>query len=284
MSSIKGIYYENSKGTVIRLDGANIRVKKSDLRGFVWDYTLTNKPSGRGARVNKFTRAAKECEITLAIRGNSRAACIDALNAFHAACETDISALSPGRLWMDGQYLICYMGIASEIGEWRGGFHWLEKMVTLLAVYPFWYTEVMQQFRAGEVNVSLYGKKYSGRYPYQYGTGYSNQTLYNTHYAETPAVITIYGPCEDPQIYIGGHLYGISGASASTDERIILDQVERTIYRVAANGLKTNLFDYRVKTSDPFQYIKPGDVNVQFSGEFGFDVKLMQQRSEPKWT
>ena len=279
----KGIYYENSAGTIIRLDGANLRVLEDDLRNFEWDYTLTNKPSGYGSRVNKFTRSAKEKEISLVVRGKTREECLSALNALHAACEVDFSSTSPGRLWLDGQYLICYMGVGSEKTDWNGGFHWLKKNLTLLAVFPFWYTEVIQQFRAGEVDASPYGKKYNGRYPYQYGTGYSNQTLYNTHYAATPAVITIYGPCDDPQIYIGGNLYGISGASAATDERIILDQVERSIYRVAANGSKTNLFDYRVKTSDPFAYIQPGDISVQFSGEFGFDIKLMQQRSEPKW-
>jgi len=44
--STKGIYYENSSGTVIRLDGDNIRVKENDLRNFEWNYTLTDKPSG----------------------------------------------------------------------------------------------------------------------------------------------------------------------------------------------------------------------------------------------
>lgn len=280
----KGIYYENSKGTVIRLDSANVKVKESDLRDYEWDYSLTNKPSGYGSRINKFTRTAKERKIEIAIRGKSRAECINALNALHAACETDISAQMPGRLWLDGQYVICYLGISSTVDEWRGGFAWMDKTISLLTVYPFWYTEVLQQFRAGVIDVSQYGKKYSGRYPYQYGTGYSNQTLYNTHYAPAPVIITVYGPCQDPQIYISGNLYGVSGVSVGAEEYVVLDQVERRIYRVASNGSRTNLFDYRVKTSDPFLYIPPGDASVQFSGEFGFDVKIMQQRSEPKWT
>lgn len=277
------IYYENHKGETVRLDGKNLRVMESDLRNFSWDYTVTNKPSGLGARVNRFTRASTEKTIKVVARGKTRAECVEALNCLHAVCEADVGAVKPGKLWLDGQYLLCFFGISSEIDAWRGGFHFLEKTVNVLATYPFWYTEVTQQFRAGEVDSSPCGKRYSGRYPYQYGTGYANKTLYNEHYSATPVVITIFGPCDDPQLYIGGNLYGLSGAGADEGERIVLDQVERTITRVSSTGAVTNLFDYRIKTSDPFTFIQPGNVSVQFSGEFGFDVKLMQQRSEPKW-
>lgn len=279
----KGIYYENSAGIVIRLDGDNIRIKKSELRKFSWGYSLTNKPSGYGSRVNKFYRTAQERNITLAIRGRSRAECVSALNDLHAACEADIATMTPGRLWLDGQYMICFMGISSDLGPWQNAFQWLEKQISILITYPFWFSESIKQFRAGEVITSPHGKKYSGCYPYQYGTGYSNQTLYNTHYIPTPAIITIYGPCEDPQLYIDGNLYGIDGASAAANERIIIDQLERRIYRVAVDGTQTNLFDYRIKTSDNFRPIRSGDVAVQFSGAFGFDVNLLHQRSEPKW-
>jgi hypothetical protein len=277
------IYYENHKGAIVRFDGDNLRVKENDLRDFAWSFNITNKPSGFGSRVNRFSRHAQEKEIKIIARGHTRAECVAALNNLHAICEADISATKPGRLYLDGQFLFCFLGVSSEINSWRGGYHFVEKTLSILAVYPFWYTEVTQQFRAGEIASSTYGKRYNGRYPYQYGTGYTNKTLYNTHYAAAPAVITIYGPCEDPQIYIAGNLYGVLGVGADNQEHIILDQVERTIYRVSNVGEITNLFDYRVKTADPFAYIPAGDVPVQFSGEFGFDVKLMQQRSEPKW-
>lgn len=279
----KGIYYENSQGTQIRFDGKNIRVKESDLRDFSWDYSLTNKPSGYGSRINRFMRPATEKNLGVVIRGGSRDECIGTLNALHAATEADITRGKPGRLWLDGQYLICFLAVSSTVNNWKSGFHFLEKSLSVLAVYPFWYTEITQAFRAGEIDTSPYGKRYHGRYPYQYGTGYANKTLYNDHHSETPAIITIYGPCDDPQIYIAGNLYGLSGVGAGEGEHIVIDQLERTIYRVATDGEKTNLFDYRVKTHDVFLPIPPGDVSVQFSGEFGFDVTLMQQRSEPKW-
>ena len=176
----------------------------------------------------------------------------------------------------------CYLGTSSEIEEWAGGFHFMEKKLKVLSPFPFWITEKVQRFRAGTRAVSSYGKKYAGRYPYQYGTGYANEILFNDHFADTPAIVTIYGPCTEPKIYIGGNVYGVE-ANAEEGERIVLDQIERKIYRVDATGATTNLFDYRIKTSDPFKKISPGDVTVQFSGEFGFDIELLQQRSEPKW-
>lgn len=277
------IYYENNKGAIVRFDGVNLRVAENDLRNFTWSYSVTNKPSGFGSRVNRFSRAAQEKNIKLVVRGRSREECVTVLNTLHAVCEADIAAARPGRLFLDGQFLICYLGVNSEIDDWRGGYHFLEKTLSILAVYPFWYTEVTQQFFLGDIEPSPHGKRYNGRYPYQYGTGYANQTLYNTHYAATPVIITVYGPCQDPQIYIAGKLYGVEGVSVSEGEIVTLDQVERTITQTSAIGEVTNLFDYRIKTADPFAYVPSGDSSVQFSGEFGFDVKLMQQRSEPKW-
>ena len=87
---------------------------------------------------------------------------------------------------------------------------------------------------------------------------------------------------QNPKFTLAGNVYGVE-ANAEEGERIVLDQIERKIYRVDSTGTTTNLFDYRIKTSDPFKKISPGDVTVQFSGEFGFDIELLQQRSEPKW-
>ena len=235
-----------------------------------------------GAKISKFTRGAAVKTISVVIRGKTRQECLSALNELLSVCETDISANKPGKLWLDGQYLKCYLGISSEIEEWAGGFHFMEKKLKVLSPFPFWITEKVQRFRAGTRAVSSYGKKYAGRYPYQYGTGYANEILFNDHFADTPAIITIYGPCAEPKIYIGWSVYGVE-ANAEEGERIVLNQIERKIYRVDATGATTNLFDYRIKTSDPFKKISPGSVAIQFSGEFGFDIELLQQRSEPKW-
>ena len=233
-------------------------------------------------RREEFTRGAAVKLISIVIRGKTRQECLSALNELLSVCETDISANKPGKLWLDGQYLKCYLGTSSEIEEWAGGFHFMEKKLKILSPFPFWITEKVQRFRAGTRAVSSYGKKYAGRYPYQYGTGYANEVLFNDHFADTPAIVTIYGPCAEPKIYIGGNVYGVE-ANAEEGERIVLDQIERKIYRLDSTGTTTNLFDYRIKTSDPFKKISPGDVTVQFSGEFGFDIELLQQRSEPKW-
>ena len=281
------IYYENAAGKIVEFDGQNIRVRESDLRDYEWDYTLISNPSGRGGRVGKFSRSSAEKTLSIQIRGKSREECNAALNALHAVTEADIQSKTPGRLWLDGQYLTCYCAMGSEMSDWHAGYHYLKKDLKILVVYPFWLTEKTQEFLPGRTESSAYGKKYNNRYPYQYGTGYANQILFNDHYAPTPAIITFYGPCASPQIYIANHLYGLDGASADTGERIVIDQLtqipSQKVYKVGLDGQITNLFDQRVKTSSPFEYIPIGDVRVQYTGEFGFQIKLIQMRSEPKW-
>lgn len=281
------IYYENSAGSIVEFDGVNIRVRENDLRNFQWDYTLVQSPTGRGGRVSKFLRASAEKKLGIQIRGKTREICNETLNALHAVTEADIQANTPGKLWLDGQYLSCYCGLGSEIAEWRSGYHYVKKNLTILVTYPFWLTEKVSEFHAGSGSASRYGKKYNDRYPHQYGTGYANEILHNDHYGPTPAVITIFGPCADPQIYIANHLYGLDDVIINDGEYIVIDQMSQNpaekIYKVAVDGAKTNLFDKRVKSSSQFEPIPSGDVRVQFTGEFGFRIKLVQMRSEPRW-
>lgn len=95
-------------------------------------------------------------------------------------------------------------------------------------------------------------------------------------------IITIYDAAINPSITIGGKIYAMN-ATISAGQRIIIDQVRRTIVSMAADGSVTNLFDYRDKTNDIFAYIAPGTQTVIYTGDFTFDISVIQQRSEPSW-
>ncbi|MFR3406468.1 MAG: hypothetical protein ACLTV6_07985 [Christensenellales bacterium] len=121
------IYFENSVGRTVRLDRGAIRIKDAlSLREFEWSYTASEYPMQFGAKISKFTRGAAAKPISVVVRGKTRQECLSALNEL-LVCETDISANKPGKLWLDGQYLKCYLGTSSEIEEWAGGFHFMEK-------------------------------------------------------------------------------------------------------------------------------------------------------------
>jgi len=205
------------------------------------------------------------------------------LHDLFVATEIDIATEKPGRLMIGDQYMICYMAVDSSVVAFRHRADFMVKELKVIAEIPFWFSEELINFFASTPEISEFGKRYDGRYAYQYSTGYANSTLFNSHYVATPIILTIYGPCTDPAIYINNILYGVR-SSAAANERIIIDQIQRRIYKIMADGTELNLFDYRYKEYDQFGPIPAGSYPVVFSGNYAFSVTLLKQRSEPEWT
>ena len=277
------MYYINSAGTRINFDSGALRITEHDLRNYTWNYTPVANANGNGGRISRFSAPISEKTITVLSRGRTKQDCIDALEALTAATEVDIAALMPGKFYINDEYMSCYLAIGSEVLYWRDGFFYAKKALSMLAVSPFWCTEQIHTFNAGGIAASEFGKRYDGRYAYQYGTGYANISFINDHYTDSPAIITIYGACVDPSIYIADNHYGVT-ASIAANEYIIIDQIQRKVYKVGTHGNNVNLFDQRDKESDIFKYIPAGLVSALYTGDFGFEIKLIQRRREPKWT
>ena len=94
--------------------------------------------------------------------------------------------------------------------------------------------------------------------------------------------LTIYDAAVNPSITIGGKIYAVD-ATISAGQRIIIDQLTRTIYSLDAAATRINLFDYRDKDNDIFAPIQPGSNTVIYTGDFTFDISVITQLSEPSW-
>lgn len=93
----------------------------------------------------------------------------------------------------------------------------------------------------------------------------------------------IYGPCVDPRVAINGHIYQVY-ATLDENDYLKINSRENSVVQYLANGTQRDLYDYRVKiTGSLFEPITPGNVRVVWSGEFGFDLTLYCERSEPRW-
>ena len=274
------IEYVNSSGASIVLNSGHYLVSGHDLRDFAWERKVTNRPSGFGGRVS-FTRPVQEKTISIGIRGRELFAQNAA--ALMALTETDILNNTPGRLYLGDQYLICYLAVASKINRYAEKSHWVSKDLTVLVVEPFWRTEKTYRFLSGAVEDVENAKRYDLRYDYRYIASASSGSIINDHYAPSQMIITVYGAAENPSITVGGNIYSVQ-ASVSTTQRIVIDQLQRKIESVSAAGDKTNLFDYRDKENDIFTPVPSGVQTVIYDGTFDFDITLIQQRSEPKWT
>jgi hypothetical protein len=275
------VKYVNSEGTELILDDWERYLINTDaLRSFSWDYTVANRPSGYGGKVTRFTRPAFEKSVRIGVRGNTEAEFADRIERLHALTEVDMLANTPGKLWLNNQYINCYLGIASDLNVWSKRGHFAEKEVKVLITEPFWCREVTQAFTVAAGTASTDGKKYTGIYPYRYGTTFSGSTINNTHYTSCPAIITFASAGDQPSVHIAGHGYTVD-TTVGTGESVVIDQVQRTILHYNIAGVATNVFQYRDKTSDIFQYIPTGTSAVLYNADFS--ITLIQQRSEPTW-
>ena len=277
------IVYENSGGETIRLDRQGFYTNEGTLRGFTWDYNYSGYPDGSGGSVSLFSRHEKTKTFDVSAHGYTSAEVETLLNRLHNITEYDVRQKTPGKLWLNQQYISCYV-INSEIVTKSKHMFFVTKRLTILPTIPYWCMNVTKNFiKGGASGTSPYGKKYNGRYPYKYGTGYSQTMLDNTVGSwETPMIITIYGPAINPSLTIGGKIYALQ-TSLAANERAIIDQLHKKIYKIGTTGGKSNLFNTRDKTHDIFQYAPIGMVSVLYNGDYSFDITLIHQRSEPLW-
>jgi hypothetical protein len=95
--------------------------------------------------------------------------------------------------------------------------------------------------------------------------------------------IVIYGEAVNPSVVIGGHIYAINGM-VGKGETLLIDSISRKITLVTAQGQQINWFDKRARENYIFERIPAGKVSVSWPGDFGFDLTVIEKRSEPKWT
>lgn len=274
------IKYVNAQGAELVLNRGNYLVSAHDLRNYAWEPSITNRPSGLGGRVT-FAKPVQTKKLTIGIRGGSSFA--DNAKALMALTEPDILNNTPGRLYLGTTYLICYLAVASDIGYYSRRGNWVSKELTILVPEPFWRSETTYRFLMGAAEAGEASKRYTHREPYRYIASTSSSLISNAHYAPSAMIITIYDAAVNPSITIGGNIYQVNATIGNT-QRMVIDQLSRTIVAISPSGAVTNLFDYRNKENDIFAPIQPGTHNIIFDGTFNFDVVIVEQRSEPIWT
>ena len=104
----------------------------------------------------------------------------------------------------------------------------------------------------------------------------------NTSIAESNFEITAYGPCDDPEITIGGNRY-ILYISLLDNEYAKINSKTRKITKTSRYGETENIFHYRDRDNNIFEKIPDGENAVSWSLEKGFDLKIYDERGETIW-
>lgn len=66
-------------------------------------------------------------------------------------------------------------------------------------------------------------------------------------------------------------------------EYIVIDSRKKTIIKRLANGTEQNIFYKKATGNSIFTEIPSGDILINWSGEFGFDIVVYKERSVPEW-
>ncbi|MBQ5544611.1 MAG: hypothetical protein IIU00_02960 [Clostridia bacterium] len=274
--------YQNSAGEILRFDGredAPYLIQTSAMFDYQWSMTTYDRARRDGGRLVFARRAVQDKSLVLDVFADTQAAHNAALNRLHDVLDYDVCHLSPGRLYINNHYIECFASVSVKTLD-RDWTTYSVVGLTFKVISPAWTKDYSHTLAAGTASLTFPDTSLDGE------NGLSSAD-------ETPMTITIYGPCENPVVTVGGNSYGVNITLSSSSDYVVIDQQNKKI-RACRNGVWTNVFNLRNKTTDVFQpaptfadaagsrlSVSRSDSNG--SAGFAVDVLFHVRRSEPRW-
>lgn len=276
-------WYENGRGDILRLDEPPILVQSSGLFDYQWSITAYDRAQRDGGRAVSRRRPIQDKTLVLDVFADTQEEHNAALNRLHDVMDYDVCKLSPGKLWVNEQYIRCFAHTSVKTLE-RDWTTYTVVGLTIKAVSPAWTAEKTVTLLPSSPAAPHSGnKRYPGKYPYKYAEGAEVYRFMNDTNASAPMIIKIFGKCSSPSVYVGGNEYSVN-ANIASGEYVVINQEEKSITKVSGGGVKSNIFNKRKKSVDNFLYAPEGNVEISCSGDFACEITFLTQRSEPKWT
>ena len=250
----------------------------NDLRDYSWSYETIN------SRISRFYRPITSRKLPLVVVGKTDDEAVAAKNRLMELAEVDIEAMIPGKIFIGDYYTNGYI-TASKKSNYLIKKRYCKIDLTLTSDNPMWYREQTLSFIPGQVDSvgAGEGTDYPYDYPYDYAVSQIGQTIVCDSIRGNEFRLRIYGEVTNPTIAIGGHIYAVNG-SIRAGESLLIDSLSKTITLTTATGAKVNWFDKRSRDSYIFEPIPAGQNSVNWNGTFGFDLTVIEKRSEPRWT
>ena len=276
---MKDIYYVNSNNEKIDLLEPPYMLQTGELFGYKWNYESKQRLGG-GGKITNIRKDLEERTLTLSIVNYGVENYEEAIDYLHEITDIDVLKKTPGRLYVGGMYLNCYV-TASEKSEWEPEAGYIDVSLTLAVEYPMWVVENPYTFHSFGIS-STNNKRYPRRYPYRYANGMNSTYIINPHFVNSNFKLIIYGPVVNPMVTIGGVSYLVN-AILEEGEYLVIDSRSRTIIKVKKNGEQENLYHNRQKGRNFFRKVAPGRQPISWTGKFNFDLTIYEERGEPKW-
>lgn len=244
-----------------------------------WKWIATAVALKLGARVTAFKKDPAVYEAELALFGTSESK-QKLLDDLHDDFELDIRNLTPGRLIWNDYYIECFATESSTEPDDSNMI--VDNTVSFYCPYPFWIKEESRTFkpRTGSIEESFLDYPYD--FPYDFYSGISGSETWATGFPfKSDFKMTIFGPAANPRILINGHAYQVFDVIEAS-EYVVIDSKPGTVEKTTATGQKINIFDLRNKEESVFEELPPGALQISWTGTFGFDLTLYEERSEPR--
>ena len=277
------VYYVNSAGEKLDLCTWPYMIYGGDILEYDWSYESTSNYGKAGGKIKNFTKGVEKKSLNITIAGQSEIIYRKAVDALADAIEYDVANLTPGKLFVNGSYIECYVnGIKPD--DWVCSCDFLDVELILSVEYPFWLKEKEYVFyKTGQISKN--NKRYANRYPWRYPNGQTKGVVYQTFVKPCDFVLTLNGPAVNPSIEVGGKTYGIIG-NIDESEYVVIDTRHGFIRKYLNNTEKSvyqNLYDIRTRENDIYEKLPRGTLHITWTGEFRFSIILIEERSLPRW-
>lgn len=269
-------YYVNNDGEKVIFGENGLFANYNDLRDYEWSFSDDNRI------VSGFYKDVSSKSIPAVIVKNSLSERIEARNRIFEAVEKDVLSGKKGKIYIGEWYLNCWI-TAIENSNYLRHADFSKIELTVTTDDPFWYRNEMFSFSA------ISGTATGGiEFPFDFTFDLQQSKLGQNNIDNSepfPAAfqITAYGPCsENVSIKIGGHTYQVN-VGLNAGENLVIDSKNKTITKVLQDRSEISAMRYRYKKESVFESIQPGNNELTWNGNFGFDILLLHRRSEPDW-
>lgn len=266
------IKYVNSSSESIDLNRAGVKLREANFFKKVWKTEKNNEKYN-------CVKEPIEYKMTLEVIG-SKSFKKEKLNEITELMEKDIISSQKGKLYLGDWYLNCNI-TESKTYPAESPIGMISEMY-IFAEDAIWVKELTKQFLPQSV-ASTDDLDFPFDFPFDFAPEQAGIAKWSVdHYASSNFQMIIYGPCTDPKILINGYPYQIHTELEASDY-LVIDSQKNTVTKYLASGTTANLYNSRDFKNRVFEKIPSGDLTLNWSGSFGFDITLYLERSEPKW-
>ncbi len=276
---LEKLTYINHLNERFDMGTGGVYVNTHELRNYEWTVEK------QGDRIASLRRGIVKRKLPLVFLSNTAAESYALRDRLFEIMDKDAAAQQYGKFVIGDYYLRGYV-TKSVKKKWMKSLsgRFLQLDLTVTTDQPAWVQEKRHVLRKlSESGIGGQDLDYAFDYPYDFKSDTGAEGVNNTGIVESNFRMIFYGPCVDPEVEIGGHLYKVFG-DVGSKEYVTVDSAAKTIYLTKEDGTRVSWLNNRYRRSYIFEPIKVGKQSVFWGGAYGIDVITYDERSEPRWT